>query len=136
MVSLWECCGMSNPRDWKTLVDHAALLAVQGRQCIYKERTFIRFVRVIDVTLDDWGAQLTLEILPAPSFEDSGRTPFCASGVWEVLEASDRYVFTRGLWLLVVRSDLVDRIKALAPETPNAVLLMQRINKVVFELAG
>src|SRR5262245_19346676 len=97
----------------KALEDQAKLTASVGTLGIYKEKTFIRLVHVNDLAVDNWGVRFSFRVEEAPGFENEGDSTFEASGTWQYLAVSDRSISAAYAgWFLVVRSDLVDQIRA------------------------
>lgn len=109
----------------------AVLNSLAGRLCIYKEKRFVRLVRMAEIKVDDWGARFTFEIVPAQGFDPDKRSTFTASASWEILAVSGRAVYAIYVsWILVVRPDLVERIRSLAAQGKSGFELLQHINKL------
>jgi hypothetical protein len=114
----------------------AALRALSGSVCVYKEKTFVRLVRVASIIADDWGARFIFDVIPAPGFEHDSRNHLTASGTWQVLGLSDRAVHAAWVgWVLVVKPDMVEQIRLFAPEARDSLELMNRVNDLVFSTA-
>ncbi len=97
--------------------------------CVYKERDFIRLVRVAKIDIDDWGVRFKFRIVPAPGFDLDHVDSFSASASWKVISHSDGWVSGMYVgWILVVRTDLVDRITTAAANGMTGVALMNSIN--------
>ena len=120
---------MKNERD--TPENRRALQALEGRECVYKEKTIICLVRVTDVQPSEWGVGFKLDVVPAPGFVDLGKTPLGMSATWEVLGVGDDYVHaTWASWMLVFNPDMVETIKERAREHPAPTVLMNIVNEV------
>jgi len=116
--------------------DHADVLrGLQDRVCVYKEKLFIRLVRVAQIKTDDWGASFTFEIIPTPGFhhDDFHFSMFEASASWETIGISERSVGATWVsWTLVFRPDLVEQITLIAAEGMSARDLTEHINKLAY----
>ena len=115
--------------------DAAALRALQDRLCVYKEKHFIRAVRVTQITTNDWGVEFMFQTVPAPGFDQDDRVSFSASVSWEVIDVSERSVSATWMsWVLVVRPDLVEQITSAAAQGEKDVELMEYVNKLAFDV--
>ena len=113
-------------KNQKTLED------LIGSYCIYKERLFIRHVKVIEAKINDWGVNFSLEVVHAPGFDDDGPKNFNIYGAWEIVGITDKEVYAFYVsWLLIFRDDIVERIKSSAIEANNSHQLLRIINKVL-----
>ena len=101
------------------------------------EKIFIRAVRVVKVTTDDWGTRFTFDIVPAPGIDQDDRKRFSASASWEVIRFSDRSVSATSVsWILVIRPDLVEEITTAAAQGKKGVELMDYVNTLAFGTPG
>ena len=95
----------------------AILRRTKGRVCVFKEKTFMRLVRVAHIDIDQQGATFELETIPSPGFDHDDRDTFTVSGSWDALGVSERSISATWVsWILVIRPDLVDRIKLSAAQ--------------------
>jgi hypothetical protein len=108
------------------------LASLLGRHCIYKEKSFIRLVKVIEADVSDWGVKYTFECIPAPGIEASATVEFSADGSWEALHISDESIGIAWVGsILVFRDDLVESILAFANQTDDRQQMMSFINNGV-----
>ena len=105
-----------------------ALHALQDGRGIYSEGGFIRLVRVAGIKTDDWGAHVSLEVVPAPGFDHSPPAAFTVTARWDALWMSGRAVLAPEVaWLLLVRPDLVEEIAAAAAQGETGVTIAGHI---------
>ena len=110
----------------------AVLRSLEGQTAIYLEKFLVQYVRIAEVSLDDWGAKFTLEAISTPGLPLS--VPgYTLSGSWEALSVADNSVSAAYVgWLLVTQDELVQRILSVAPDTSNVLDLRDRIFKMVY----
>ena len=113
----------------------AAVLALKGHTCVYKEKAFIHIVRVTDVAVDSAGANFELQVVPAAGFRAGGPECLKASAAWHVLSISDRSIAGYFIWILVIRPDLVAQIEAFAAEANDPMQLIGYVNSLSFDKA-
>lgn len=119
--------------------NNTALIAnLKGCRCIFKRQNFIRQVRVKTVELFDWGARFSFETVPAAGFGSDGPANLTVTSCWEYLSISKKALFFAALagWVLVTRTDLVEKIASFAGEATSEVDLRVHVNRLAFSSAG
>lgn len=111
----------------------ATIKSLVGRTCIFKEKLLIRHVLASAVEVDDWGAQLRLDVLPTPGFLTELFPKLEVSASWEFIGISARAIGASYVsWLVVIRPDLVERIVAFAATRHTEHQLMEYVNKAAY----
>ena len=111
----------------------ATINHIVGQACIFKEKLFIRHVKVTEVAVDDWGARLHLEVLETPGFKSELFSTLNVSASWDIIGVSERSIGASYVsWLLIIRSDLVERVLLFAQQPHDEHDLMNYINKAAY----
>jgi hypothetical protein len=111
----------------------ATIKHLVGQACIFKEKLLIRHVKVTEVSVDDWGARLDLEVLETPGFKSELFSKLNVSSSWDIIGVSDRSIGASYVsWLLIIRPDLVERILLFAKEPHDEYDLMRYVNKAAY----
>jgi hypothetical protein len=101
-----------------------------GSHCIYKDKSSIWLVELMEVRISGNELELTLKPIPSEGFRDGGKRSFQIGGLLEVLGIeSDRISASYGLWQLFTDGDLVKHLASFAAATSdlNALLREMRV---------
>lgn len=113
-----------------------AILALHGLQdsrCVYQEGGHVRLVSVASIKTDNWGAYISLDVVPAPGFEHTQPTTFTVTARWDALWVSDRAVLAPEIaWLLLTRPDLVTEIVTAAAQGQTDLALIEHIYELAY----
>jgi hypothetical protein len=84
---------------------------LEGRPCIYQEKTLIYLARIIEVSADSWGVGFQLEPLKALGEVVVDLERFVLEGSWEVVGLDERSAHAAYVgWFVVYAEDAVENI--------------------------
>lgn len=105
-----------------------ALQALQGSRGVYSEAGHVLLVRISRIETDNWGAHFSLDVVPAPGFEQSPSITLTVTARWDALWMSGRAVYAPDIaWLLLTGPDFVEEIAAAATQGQTGVALAGHI---------